>query len=309
MSTNKQHRRESIISLSVSNNWKDLNNIWTRAFLKVTEKLLDQGTFIEMKDKVIEEHSQHAKEFKKYWRSIIDEQVNTVLKYLTKAYDRSRFAEEERQQQTKKTRKILKGTSLTDAIHHTLTNLIYLQLRRNKSTSSAASVEQRFPSKILKWRFKEKVKIWRSECIDKKYQTPIFNSHTVTCEKNVWVAAEVNIHDNLTPLDRSICFLDGHALEDVIGEPDFIVVDENYEVKRNIEKESLRITKALPLQLNQPNLRVWGVIIVRPNCRYAPYIDKPKMITDEEPSNSGTSDNEQNDDKEFKYKKTIFKGI
>ncbi|CAG8767666.1 38676_t:CDS:2, partial [Gigaspora margarita] len=202
-----------------SNNWKDLNNIWTRVFLKVTEELLDQGTFIEMKGKVIEEHSQHAKEFEKYWRSIIDEQ------------------------------------------------------------------------------------------------------------KDVWVVAEVNIHDNLTPLDRSICFLDGHALEDVIEEPDFIVVDENYDVKRNIEKEGLRITKALPSTTQSTKFTGTYVpmnydpisntstdptlfnsityIIFISNSRYAPYIDKPKMITDEEPSNSGTSDNEQNDDKEFKYKKKL----
>ncbi|CAG8761555.1 10614_t:CDS:2, partial [Gigaspora margarita] len=198
-------------------------------------------------------------------------------------------------------------------------------------------------------RFKEKVKIWRSECIDKKYQKPIFNSRTVTCEKDVWVAAEVNIHDNLTPLDRSICFLDGRALEDVIGEPDFIVVDENCEVVIPFEyktrwtlkipsneeiKESLRITKALPsttqstkftgtcVPMNyehdwlcvsdpisntstDPTLlnSITYKIFVASNSRYAPYIDKPKMIIDEESSNSGTSDNEQNDDKEFKYKK------
>lgn len=67
-------------------------------------------------------------------------------------------------------------------------------------------------------------------CADKKYRKPIFGSRAITCEKDIWTASEINIHDILTPLDRSICFLDGRALKDIAGEPDFIVVDENYKV-------------------------------------------------------------------------------
>ncbi|RIB27656.1 hypothetical protein C2G38_2239966 [Gigaspora rosea] len=200
-----------------------------------------------MKDKVIEERLQYAKEFEKYWRSIIDEQKRNQAVIGEK---RKRNAtEEERQQQTKKTRKDLKGSSLTDAIHHTLSNLIYLQLRRNKS------------------------------------------------------------------------MLNGRALEDVIGEPDYIVVDENYEVVIPFEYKTRwtlkipsnedivvsyiqekkyregRLTNSKGTSIYNSINQIYG--------RYAPYIDKPKLITNEESSNSGTFDNEQKDDKEFKYKQTL----
>ncbi|PKY50767.1 hypothetical protein RhiirA4_446532 [Rhizophagus irregularis] len=121
--------------------------------------------------------------------------------------------------------------SLTEIIQNTLPNLVYPQLRHNKSDSSIISVERRFPDKISIWKdFKEKVQLWKSVCVDKKYKKPIFGSRIITCEKDIWTASEINIHDILTPLDRSICFLDGRALKYMAGEPDFIVVDENYKV-------------------------------------------------------------------------------
>ncbi|CAG8449896.1 63_t:CDS:2, partial [Gigaspora rosea] len=338
------------------------------AFLKVAEELLDQGTFIEMKDKllvlekelirslllnkikctannlflsqVIEEGSQHAKEFEKYWRSIIDKQVNalnTSQKLIIKRNQavigekQNRNAtEEERQLQTKKTRNDLKGTSLTDAIQHTLPNLIYLGED-----------------------LKKKLKCGVPRMYDKNIKNLFL---TITCEKDMWVAAEVNIHDNLTPLDRSICFLDGRALEDVIGEPDFIVVDKDYEivipfeyktrwtlkipsneeiVVLNIQEKKYRegrLTNSKALLSTTQSTKFMGtcvplnygknallgirgingvydwlrvsdpisntstdptllksiayIIFVASNSRYAPYIDKPKLITDEESSNS-----------------------
>nr|CAG8603795.1 510_t:CDS:2 [Entrophospora candida] len=115
--------------------------------------------------------------------------------------------------------------SLTKIIHNILPDLVYLQLRHYKSDSSTISVEQRFPDRISNWvGFKEEVRSWQSEYINKRYKKPVFGSRTITCEKDIWVAAEINIHDILTPLDRSICFLDGRALENMAGEPDFIVV-------------------------------------------------------------------------------------
>jgi hypothetical protein len=72
------------------------------------------------------------------------------------------------------------------------------------------------------------VQLWKSECVDKKYKKPVFGSRIITCEKDIWTASEINIHDILTPVDKSICFLDGRALKYIAGEPDFIVVNENY---------------------------------------------------------------------------------
>src|SRR5947208_16741749 len=111
------------------------------------------------------------------------------------------------------------GIPLEDVVHNTLPNLVYLQLRRDKSNSSTVSVEQRFPDKVSNWvGFKEEVQSWQPEHVDKKYKEPLFGSRTITCEKDIWTASEINIHDVLTPLDKSICFLDGRALEDIAGE-------------------------------------------------------------------------------------------
>lgn len=128
---------------------------------------------------------------------------------------------------------MISGIPLTEIVHNTLPNLAYLQLKCNKSCTSSKSIEQRFPDVILNWvDFKEEVQTWQPECVDKKYKKPIFGPRTITCEKDIWTVSEINIHDILTPLDRSVCFLDGRALEGIIGEPDFILVhlvDEDYE--------------------------------------------------------------------------------
>jgi len=149
------------------------------------------------------------------------------------------------QPQSKKQNSILpEGISLADIVHNTLPNLVYLHLRRDKSDSSTVSVEKRFPDKISNWiGFKEEVRSWQSERMDKKYKEPLFRSRTITCEKDIWTASEINIHDTLTPLDRSICFLDGRALEGIAGEPDFIVVDENYEVLIPLEYKTRWVLK------------------------------------------------------------------
>ncbi|CAG8638729.1 1344_t:CDS:2 [Funneliformis mosseae] len=51
----------------------------------------------------------------------------------------------------------------------------------------------------------------------------------VTSEKDIWTASDVNIHETLTPLDHSILFLDGRALESIVGHPDFIIEKESLE--------------------------------------------------------------------------------
>lgn len=136
------------------------------------------------------------------------------------------------------------GLSLDDVVHHTLPNLTYLQLRRNKSNLSTISVEQRFPDKISNWKgFKDEVRSWQSGCVDKKYKEPLLRTRTITCEKDVWTALEINIHDILTPLDKSIQFLDGRALEGVAVEPDFIVVDEDYELLMPLEYKTRWVLK------------------------------------------------------------------
>ncbi|CAG8487769.1 7762_t:CDS:2, partial [Ambispora gerdemannii] len=191
------HRNVIVASL-VSDDWHDLDNNWADHFLREAEVLLDRKTFVALKEKNLLE-------------GVIEERGSNSAKR-----KRAQFSE---------------GISLSAIIRNTLPNLVYLQLRHNKSKSSTISIEQRFPDEIANWvGFKEEVRTWQSECVDKKYKKPMFGPRTITCEKDIWTASEINIHDILTPLDRSICFLDGRALEGTDGQPDFIVVDENYQI-------------------------------------------------------------------------------
>ncbi|RGB29044.1 hypothetical protein C1646_767084 [Rhizophagus diaphanus] len=116
--------------------------------------------------------------------------------------------------------------SLPEIVLNTIPNLIY-QDSYNKSNSTTISIEQRFPDEIINWMdFKQKVQIWQPES-DKIYQKPIFRSRNITCEKDIWSATDANIFDILTSLDQHIYFLDGRALKNIVGEPDFVIVDNN----------------------------------------------------------------------------------
>ncbi|CAG8456622.1 3158_t:CDS:2 [Funneliformis mosseae] len=114
--------------------------------------------------------------------------------------------------------------------------MTYLKLRY-KSKSSTVSTEQRFSDEVSNWvEFDKEVLEWRLE-VDKKYQESTFSRcRMVTCEKDICTASDVNIHETLTPLDHSILFLDGHALENIVGQPDFIIVNDNMILL--VEKES-----------------------------------------------------------------------
>ncbi|CAJ0651089.1 14744_t:CDS:2 [Entrophospora sp. SA101] len=248
--------------------------------------------------------------------------------------------------------------SLTKIIHNILPDLVYLQLRHYKSDSSTISVEQRFPDRISNWvGFKEEVRSWQSEYINKRYKKPVFGSH-------------------------------GRALEDMAGEPDFIVVDENckalipfeyktiwvlkvpsnknivslylrekktrkgkyagskdttvYEpinqiygymcanklcygvlstfnqtwfLKRGVKEDQgwLQISDVITNTSTDPTLlkSVAYVIFTATSNRYSPFIEKPAMFAVKELS-SDTSDEEQKDDKDLKYKgknNTSSKGL
>ncbi|CAG8687663.1 5689_t:CDS:2 [Funneliformis caledonium] len=210
--------------------------------------------------------------------------------------------------------------SLTKIIHNILPDLVYLQLRHYKSDSSTISVEQRFPDRISNWvGFKEEVRSWQSEYINKRYKKPTD--------------------------------LDGRALEDMAGEPDFIVVDENYKALIPFEYKTIWVLKVpsnkniVSLYLREKKTRkgkyagskdttvyepinqIYGymcanklrygvlstfnqtwflkrvayVIFTATSNRYSPFIEKPAMFAVKELS-SDTSDEEQKDDKDLKYK-------
>ncbi|RIA94901.1 hypothetical protein C1645_817386 [Glomus cerebriforme] len=94
----------------------------------------------------------------------------------------------------------------------------------------------------------------------KKYKKPLFGLHTITCKKDIWNASEINIHDALKLLDRSICFLDGRAFEDIAGELDFIVVDENYEVQEK------KLTGSKDTTVYDPVNQIYGYICANKLC-------------------------------------------
>ncbi|CAG8831173.1 8272_t:CDS:2, partial [Cetraspora pellucida] len=70
----------------------------------------------------------------------------------------------------------------------------------------------------------------------------------ITCEKDIWSATDVNIFDTLTPLDRPISFLDGRALKNIVGEPDFIIVDDNIKLLMPWESKTKWVLNVLPDQ-------------------------------------------------------------
>ncbi|CAI2166718.1 9160_t:CDS:2 [Funneliformis geosporum] len=128
--------------------------------------------------------------------------------------------------------------------------------------------------------------------MDKKYEEPLFGSRIITCEKDMWTASEINIHDTLTPLDRSICFLDGRALEGIARKPDFTVVDENlvllpleYKTRWVLKRVKgdqgwLQISDAITNASTDHTLlkSVAYLIFIASSNRYAPFIEKPIMV-------------------------------
>jgi hypothetical protein len=121
----------------------------------------------------------------------------------------------------------LEEISLATVVSNVLPNLTYLDLR-NKSNSCSKPTELRFPDEIVNWaEFEQEVLTWQSE-VNKKYLKPTFSRRRiVTCEKDICTASDINIYETLTPLDQSILFLDGRALESIAGQPDFIIVNSN----------------------------------------------------------------------------------
>ncbi|CAI2164507.1 8273_t:CDS:2 [Funneliformis geosporum] len=170
-------------------------------------------------------------------------------------------------------------------------------------------------SDVQAWFNGREVRSCQSERMDKKYEEPLFGSRIITCEKDMWTASEINIHDTLTPLDRSICFLDGRALEGIARKPDFTVVDENlvllpleyktrwvlkvpcirilshfiFEKKsfkrRNLQRVKgdqgwLQISDAITNASTDHTLlkSVAYLIFIASSNRYAPFIEKPIMV-------------------------------
>ncbi|GBB89570.1 hypothetical protein RclHR1_01630008 [Rhizophagus clarus] len=73
--------RDAIIaSILPAYNCDDLDITWTRHFLKEARSLLDQKTFIELKNKVFEERLQHKKYLQVFWQRIIEEYERKIKK-------------------------------------------------------------------------------------------------------------------------------------------------------------------------------------------------------------------------------------
>ncbi|CAB4377277.1 unnamed protein product [Rhizophagus irregularis] len=229
------YHNEVVASTPFSNDWRYLDEFWVDQFLKTAELQLDNEIFVFLKEKVKSERK--GKGLRTYWQGIIEECGGK----------RKRTAIEEKengQPQTKK--KPFEVISLSMVVNNTLPNLTYLNLR-NKSNSCTESTELRFPDEIVNWAgFEQKVLAWQPE-VDKEYQKPTFSKRrTVTCEKDICTASDINIYETLTPLDRSILFLDGRALESIVGQPDFIIVNSNMVLLMVWECKTKWVLKVLP---------------------------------------------------------------
>ncbi|POG71845.1 hypothetical protein GLOIN_2v1601997 [Rhizophagus irregularis DAOM 181602=DAOM 197198] len=115
------------------------------------------------------------------------------------------------------------------------------------SNSCTKSTELRIPDEIVNWiEFEQEVLAWQPK-VDKEYQKPTFSQRrTVTCEKDICTASDINIYETLTPLDRSILFLDSRALESIVGQPDFIIVNSNMVLLMIWECKTKWVLKVLP---------------------------------------------------------------
>lgn len=143
-------------------------------------------------------------------------------------------------------RKILE-IYLSEIVQNIIPNLVYLD-SCDKSKSTIESIEQRFPDEITDWLdFKKEVQKWQPES-NKKYYKPIFRSRNITCEKDIWSATDANIFDTLTSLEQPIYFLDGRALKNIVGEPDFVIVDDNIKLLIPWESKNKWVLKVLSNQ-------------------------------------------------------------
>ncbi|CAG8802836.1 16208_t:CDS:2, partial [Dentiscutata erythropus] len=129
------------------------------------------------------------------------------------------------------------------------------------------STEQRFPDEITNWL---------------KFE-----------QKDIWSATDVNIFDTLTPLDQPISFLDGRALKNIVGKPDFS--------SGNLKQNAITNSSINPTLLKS----VAYIINLASIDYYAPFLEKPIMVAD----NADKDDDDCNDsffekkgDREFKYK-------
>ncbi|RIB14492.1 hypothetical protein C2G38_2195038 [Gigaspora rosea] len=271
------------------------------AFLKVAEELLDQGTFIEMKDKVIEEGSQHAKEFEKYWRSIIDKQKRNQA-VIGEKQNRN-ATEEERQLQTKKTRNDLKGTSLTDAIQHTLPNLIYLgeDLKKKLKCGVPRMYDKNIKNLFLTITYGRALEDVIGEpdfiVVDKDYEIVIPFEYKTRWTLKIPSNEEIVVLNIQEKKYREGRLTNSKALLSTTQSTKFMgtCVPLNYGKNAllgirgiNGVYDWLRVSDPISNTSTDPTLlkSIAYIIFVASNSRYAPYIDKPKLITDEESSNS-----------------------
>ncbi|RGB32831.1 hypothetical protein C1646_705904 [Rhizophagus diaphanus] len=217
--------------------WRNIDDFWANQFLDAAKLQLDnEEIFISLLEKVKSERK--GKGLYTYWQRVIEEfgrkRKQTVIE-----------AKENSQPQTKK--KPFEVISLPTVVKNTLPNLTYLNLR-NKSNSCTESTELRLPDEIVNWvEFEQEVLAWQLEVDNKEYQKPTFSQRrTVTCEKDICTASDINIYETLTPLDQSILFLDGRALESIVGQPDFIIVNSNMVLLMIWECKTKWVLKVLP---------------------------------------------------------------
>ncbi|PKB97550.1 hypothetical protein RhiirA5_384579 [Rhizophagus irregularis] len=214
--------------------------------------------------------------------------------------------------------------SLPEIVLNTIPNLVYLD-SYNKSNLTTISIEQRFPDEIINWMdFKQKVQIWQPES-DKKYQKPIFRSRNITCEKDIWSATDANIFDILTSLEQHIYFLDGRAIKNIVGEPDFVIVDNNKKLLIPWESKTKWVLNVLSdqnivtlyneekkiregpyayssnISVYHPINQIYGYMCAN-KLRYTPFLERPIMVSDNVNEEPDSPDREQKDDSEFKYK-------
>ncbi|CAB5388973.1 unnamed protein product [Rhizophagus irregularis] len=216
--------------------WRNIDDFWANQFLDVAKLQLDnEEIFISLLEKVKSERK--GKGLYTYWQRVIEE-------FGRKRKRTAIEAKENSQPQTKK--KPFEVISLPTVVNNTLPNLTYLNLR-NKSNSCTESTELRIPDEIVNWiEFEQEVLAWQPK-VDKEYQKPTFSQRrTVTCEKDICTASDINIYETLTPLDRSILFLDGRALESIVGQPDFIIVNSNMVLLMIWECKTKWVLKVLP---------------------------------------------------------------
>ncbi|GBB87975.1 hypothetical protein RclHR1_01450003 [Rhizophagus clarus] len=190
-------------------------------------------------------------------------------------------------------------------------------------------------SKIISEKTKKESPTIPGSSINKKYQEPFFRTRNITCEKDIWSATDANIFDTLTSLDQSIYFLDGHALKNVIGGPDFVIVDNEKKLLIPWESKTKWVLNVLPDQniitlyneekknreeqyahssdvsVYHPINQIYGYMCAN-ELRYgvlsthAPFLEKPIMVADNTDEESDSPDKEQKGDAEFKYKGNLL---